>query len=156
MRSGLLVLSALGVIVASSFAASGDAAWKPLEPGALSGGITAELVSEAADQITFEVDIPGFSLGEIQTDHGAFSTLEIEACGRQQSEHADLAVKAFELSQALQERWVRADIAEKRQLLEIICLNLTLENASLVPTMRKPFDIIAEGFSSIDTRGERI
>ena len=44
-------------------------------------------------------------------------TLQIEGNGRQQSEHAELAVIVFELSQALEDKWLTADIAEKRQLL---------------------------------------
>jgi len=56
-----------------------------------------------------------------------------------------LAVKVFELSQALAAKWLAADIAEKRLLLEIIGLNWTLDGVSLVPQMRKPFDLLAEG-----------
>ena len=82
--------------------------------------------------------------------------LKIEGCDRGVDENADLAVKTFELSQALVEKWDSADIAEKRQILEIVCLNWTLEGASLVPTMRKPFDILAEGLLTKNGRGGRI
>ena len=34
--------------------------------------------------------------------------------------------------------WLTADIAEKLQLLEIICLNSTLDGVKIVPEMRKP------------------
>ncbi len=46
--------------------------------------------------------------------------LRLEGQGRQQSERADLAVRVFELSQALGEKWVASDTLEKRQLLEIV------------------------------------
>ena len=106
-------------------------------------------------------------LGEIEADTFASKStelrdresrlaLEIEASGRQRSEHADLAVKAFELSQALAEKWLAAGIDEKRQLLEIICLNLQMDGENLVPDIRKPFDILAEGFTSMNTRGDWI
>jgi hypothetical protein len=36
-------------------------------------------------------------------------------------------------------------LAEKRLLLEIICLNWRLEGVPLVPEMRKPFDLLVEG-----------
>ena len=71
--------------------------------------------------------------------------LRLEGQGRQQAERIDVAVKVFELSQSLGEKWVTSDTLEKRQLLEIICLNLTLDGVTLVPEMRKPFDMVAEG-----------
>lgn len=61
-------------------------------------------------------------LGELRSKETRLQT-KLEGCGRQQSERADLAVKVFELSQLLARRWFAADIAEKRLLLEIICLN---------------------------------
>ena len=89
-------------------------------------------------------------------DREAELNLHLEALGRQGDEQADLAVKAFELSQSLRAKWDTADIAEKRQILEIVCLNFRLDGATLVPTMRKPFDVLAEGPSIQATRGERI
>ena len=56
-------------------------------------------------------------------------------------------MKVLELSQRLKERWFVADIAEKRVILEIVCLNLTFKNASLEIIMRKPFDVIVEGLN---------
>jgi site-specific DNA recombinase len=70
--------------------------------------------------------------------------LRVEALGRQQSEQADLAVRVFELSQKLADRWDAADIAEKRRLLEILGLNWTLDGASLVGELSKPFDALAK------------
>jgi len=46
--------------------------------------------------------------------------LHLEAHDRQHQENADLAIRAFELSQSLTEKWLAADIAEKRQILEIL------------------------------------
>lgn len=71
-------------------------------------------------------------------------------------ETIDIAVKAFELSQRLRDRWVTADYDAKRRILEIVCLNCKLVDASLVVTMRKPFDLLVEGLVSKDSRGERI
>lgn len=81
---------------------------------------------------------------------------KLEGQGRQQSERNELAVKVFELSQALTSKWLAADIAEKRLLLEIICLNWTLDGVNLVPQMRKPFDVLAEGLLVSLSRGDRI
>ena len=69
----------------------------------------------------------------------------LDGRSREQAEIGDTAMKLLELSQTLKNKWFVADIAEKRALLEILCLNLTYKNASLVISMRKPFDVLAEG-----------
>ena len=61
-------------------------------------------------------------------------------------------MKAFELSQTLKEKWVKADIRAKRRLLEIVCLNFSLDGVSLVPTIRKPFQILLEGLTWKNSR----
>jgi site-specific DNA recombinase len=66
-----------------------------------------------------------------------------ESRGQQSQE----AVKAFELSQVLEEKWLEADFKKKRQLLETVCLNFTLRDVTLEITMRKPFDVLIEGLS---------
>lgn len=71
--------------------------------------------------------------------------VEIEACDLGRHEQADLAVKAFELSQSLMLKWVGADIDAKRRILEILWLNCTLVDATAVPEWRKPFDLLIEG-----------
>jgi hypothetical protein len=90
------------------------------------------------------------------TSPPAARRLQLEATDHQHGEVADLAVRAFELSQSLTERWVAADFAAKRQILEIICLNFRLDGATLCPTMRKPFDIAAEGLFFQSSRGDWI
>ena len=67
-----------------------------------------------------------------------------------------LAEKAFELSQSLCSKWFNSDPRKKRHLLQITCLNFSLQGATLVPTMRKPFDMIAEGLSVHQSRGDKI
>ncbi len=89
-------------------------------------------------------------------DEAATLRLEIERCDRGRNETIDIAVKAFELSQNLRTKWFAADYAAKRRILEIVCLNWKLVGVSLVPEMRKPFDLVAEGLLRKDSRGERI
>ena len=89
-------------------------------------------------------------------DRQADLKLQIEGCDRGRHENADLAIKAFELSQNLREKWLTADYAAKRTILQIICLNFSLDGATLVPTMRKPFDMLAEGLISAENRGDWI
>ena len=92
---------------------------------------------------------------ELRTKETRLQT-KLEGCSRQQAERSDLAVKVFELSQDLKQKWLTADIAEKRVLLEIICLKLTLDGVKLVPQMRKPFDLLVEGLFVSSSRGDKI
>ena len=89
-------------------------------------------------------------------DRIARLSLEIEACDRGRSEQGVAAEKVFELSQTLTEKWVSADVSAKRQLLGIVCLNFSLDGATLIAAMRKPFDVLAEGLSVSYSRDDRI
>ena len=89
-------------------------------------------------------------------DREAKLQLHIEVCSRERHEYADIAVKAFGLSQMLRPKWLTADYAAKRRILEIICLDYRLLDATLVPEMRRPFDVLIEGPSTDQSRGDWI
>ena len=89
-------------------------------------------------------------------DRVAQLTLQIEANDRNRTERGEIAVRAFELSQTLKQKWLTADYRAKRQMLEIVCLNFTLDNVTLVPEWRKPFDVLANTTVSETSRAERI
>ena len=78
--------------------------------------------------------------------------LKMEVADRSHHETADLAAKVFELSQSLTEKWLTADFCEKRKIFEIVCLNLVLDDASLCEEMSKPFDVLAKGLNSENSR----
>lgn len=83
----------------------------------------------------------------------------IDSEAAQQVEDGERAVEVFELAQDLTARWVAAETATKRLLLDIVCLNLVLDGENLVPTLRRPFDLLAAGDllpKEEDGRGERI
>ncbi len=101
-----------------------------------------------------------------QVDQGTFASkhtelrdrlssikLQMDVLDRSHDEIPELAVNVLELSQTLPNQWVSADYATKRRILEIVCLNCTLDGASLVPTTRKPFDVLIEGLYSQTSRG---
>jgi hypothetical protein len=48
-----------------------------------------------------------------------------------------------------------ADYDAKRRILEIVCLNCELDGVTLVPEIRKPFDVLAEGLLSEKSRGDQ-
>lgn len=100
-----------------------------------------------------EIESETFSRKDMELrDREADLRLQLEACSRHGDEESDIVVKAFELTQDLRNKWVTAEFVAKRRILEIICLNLTLNDVSLVPTWRKPFDMIAEGLVFEESR----
>jgi hypothetical protein len=81
--------------------------------------------------------------------------LQLEARYRFHHETAELAAKVFELSQTLRNQAVSADWSTTRPILEIVCLNCTLDGASAVFSTRNPFDVRIEGLYSQTSRGDR-
>ena len=55
--------------------------------------------------------------------------------------------KTLELSKCLYSLYVKANYEEKAKILRFVASNYALNNATLYPTYRKPFDIIAKGLS---------
>lgn len=99
-------------------------------------------------RIEDQIDEPTFARKQTELrDRLASIKLQLDALDRTHDETADLAVQVFELSQTLREKWLAADYAVKRRILEIVCLNCTLDDATLCPEMRKPFDVLVEGLS---------
>ena len=89
-------------------------------------------------------------------DRLASIKLQLDVLDRSHDETAELASKVFELSQTLRQQWLTADYAAKRRILDIVFLNCRLDDVTLVPTMRKPFDVLAEGLLSKESRGDWI
>jgi len=89
-------------------------------------------------------------------DRLASIKLQLDVLDRSHDETAELAAKVFELLQTLRQQWlITADYAAKRRILEIVCLNCSLDGATLVAKMRKPFDVLAEGLVSEKSRENR-
>ncbi|MFN3160509.1 MAG: recombinase family protein [Rubinisphaera brasiliensis] len=82
--------------------------------------------------------------------------LQLDVVDRSHDETAELAAKVFELSQTLKQQWLTADYTAKRRLLEIVFLNCTLDDVTLCPTIRKPFDVLAKGLISEKSRSDKI
>ena len=100
-------------------------------------------------RIAGEVDEETFSLKQTELrDRYSALKLQLDVLDRSQDENADLTSKVFELSQTLRQRWLTADYDEKRKILDIVWLNCRLDDATLCPQIRKPFDALAEGLVS--------
>ena len=81
---------------------------------------------------------------------------QIPLISQDRTEKGEMAMKLFELSQTLNEKWVTADYRTKRRLLQIVCLNFSLDDVTLVPTIKKPFDVLVKGLHSGESRGDTI
>lgn len=104
-----------------------------------------------------EIDAEVFAKKQTELrDRLASPKLQMDALDRNRDEMADLVSKVFELSQTLREKWLAADYSCKRRILEIICLNFRLDDATLCYEMRKPFDVLAEGLPIQWSRDDRI
>ncbi len=104
-----------------------------------------------------EIDADVFAAkGTELRDRMANVTLQIEVVDRDRGEQCDLAIKTFELSQALESKWLTAGFAEKRKLLEIVFSNFRLDGVSLCYEINKPFDVLAKGLSVPSDRGDKI
>lgn len=104
-----------------------------------------------------EIDADTFATKNMELrDRESELKLQIDSADRNRHEIIDIAIKAFELSQDVRAKWFAADWAAKRRILEILCLNWKLDGVSLVPEWRKPFDLLAEGLLTKDSRADRI
>lgn len=88
-------------------------------------------------------------------DQAAELSNQLQSAGGRDHNHANLAVKAFELSQSLKDNWVKSKLTTRRQLLQIIGLNWQLDGVTLIPTIRNPFNLSIEGLVLNNSRGER-
>jgi site-specific DNA recombinase len=77
-------------------------------------------------------------------DRQAALRLQLESTDRDDREVAELAVKAFELSQSLTERWLKADYDAKRTILSVMLESARLNSEKLEFSLRKPFDLLRD------------
>ncbi len=70
--------------------------------------------------------------------------LQLQASDQDGREIADLAGKAFELSQSLTERWLKSKYNAKRTILGIMLKTMRLNSGNLEFVPRKPFDLLRD------------
>jgi site-specific DNA recombinase len=63
---------------------------------------------------------------------------------RDDREIAELAIKAFELSQSLKERWLTSDYHSKRTILSIMLDSARLNSENVEFSLRKPFVLLRD------------
>lgn len=94
--------------------------------------------------------------GQELPDRVAKFIVQLAACDPGRHEPGEIEMKAFELSQNLRGKWLTAHHSGERQYLEFVFLNLVLDGVTLVPTKRKPFDVLAEGLISRNSQDDTI
>ena len=67
------------------------------------------------------------------------------------ADYKDMAVTIFDLTQRAAETWKGSNNAFRRELLDVLCLNRSLDSASLYLDWRKPFDGLVERPDSADS-----
>lgn len=107
----------------------------------LNGDLEKEAYQKKNEEIKGELLSLRNELGKDNKVHGEFQ---------------DLLVGVFELTQKTLETWQGSNVEVRRELLGILSLNRTLDDASLSWEWRKPFDLLAEGSKFENGVAERI
>jgi site-specific DNA recombinase len=107
----------------------------------LSGAVEEALFKSKSNELKAEAAKADESLGEL---------------GDTDPTRGETAVALFDWTQRAADHWLGSNDSVRRQILDSVCLNRTLGDATLVATKRKPFDLMAEGLVSKDSRGDWI
>jgi hypothetical protein len=95
---------------------------------------------------TVDQESYGNKANEIKSDLKGIEEA-IEKANGQETVDSELGVKIFDLSQNLGDLWLGSNTTQKREILNLVCLNRTLSDVSLVLQKTKPFDLLAERLS---------
>ena len=66
---------------------------------------------------------------------------------------AELGLRLFDWSQNVADLWLGSNITQKREILDLLCLNRAIGDVSLVLAKRKPFDFLVERLQCQSSRG---
>lgn len=75
--------------------------------------------------------------------------VQIECLQRANRNYLEQGMEILELAQCAYSQYVRQDFSEKRRLLNCVLSNCTIDDLTLYPTYKKPFDLIVEGLKTI-------
>jgi len=68
---------------------------------------------------------------------------------------AEDANQLFDWNQNAAEIWQGSNNRDRREILDLVCLNRTLSDVNLYTTMRKPSDVLAKRLDSEKSRGDK-
>ena len=102
--------------------------------------VAAKLTTLLELRMDGEIDQAEYAAKRTQLqDRQAGIRVQLETADRDGNEIAELAIQAFELSQSLAERWVKADYKAKRTILSVMLETVRLNSENLEYSLRKPF-----------------
>ena len=78
------------------------------------------------------------------------------ALGQTDSSRGEAALELYDWTQKAAEIWRGSNNAVKREILDAVCLNRSLNDVNLVTQKRKPFDSFAERPILSNSRDDRI
>ena len=103
------------------------------------------------------VDEPTFQTKSAELKSETMKVQEaIEGLGEVDPVRGEAALAVFDWCQNAAEVWRGSNSAQRREILCSVSLNRTLTDLTLVTTKRKPFDVLAEGPSLGNSRGDWI
>ena len=102
------------------------------------------------DQVIYDAKVAAFKSEAIKIEEG------LGSLGEAFPNAGELALAVFDFSQNAAETWRGSNMHRKREILDLVCLNRTLSDVTLVTTKRKPFDGLAERLKNENSRGDRI
>lgn len=80
----------------------------------------------------------------------------LAALGDVDPARGQVALAIFDFAQNAANTWRRSNNAIRREILDLVCLNRTLSDVTLVTEKRKPFDVFAERLVLKNSRGDMI
>ena len=80
---------------------------------------------------------------------------ELDGLGEVDPQRGKAALAVFDWSQRAAETWLGSNNADRRQILDAVCLNRQVTDVTLVTIKRKPFDFLAERLDLKNSRGDR-
>ena len=112
------------------------------------------LVQAYMDQVDGNIDRGTYDRVRAQLqEEESQAQLALEGHSSASGSTTDLGLRVLELANRAYELWLAQEHQEREKLVQVLCLNLTLDGVTLTPEMRKPFDLLAEGLSHSDKSG---
>ncbi|MHB8973292.1 MAG: recombinase zinc ribbon domain-containing protein [Pirellulaceae bacterium] len=81
---------------------------------------------------------------------------EIETLNGAEPLDGDLGLRLFDWSQNVAELWLGSNNSQKREVLDLLCLNRAMSDVSLLLAKRKPFDFLSERLKCQSSRGDKM
>lgn len=107
-------------------------------------------LTSSIDEVVYKAKSNELKSETAKTDDGLAKLGDVDPA------RGELAVTLFDWTQQAADVWRGSNNTVRREILDVVCLNRCLNDVNLVLQKRKPFDVLAEGLISENSRGDRI